>query len=340
MSTENTFRFLRSATGRLAMTYLAIIMLMSIGFSTVLYNTSSSQLGRQIPNQALVGGSFSPNGFGSDVQSFLQQRIDEGRQALLVRLIWLNVLALVAGATVSYYLARRTLRPIEESMEAQTQFVSDASHELRTPLTAIRASNEVAMRKAKLSLQDANQVIKQNAEDVIKLQELTDGLLRLANNSDLAKHKLTPIPLQEAAAEAMNQVVQLAQAKDITVNDEVANIKVLGNKQSLVQVITILLDNAIKYSEAKATVTVDSAVKGRFVHLNIRDNGIGIRSADLPHIFKRFYRVDRSRSKDQRDGYGLGLSIAAKLVEQTHGEILVTSTPGQGSIFTIKLPTT
>ena len=73
MSTENTFRFLRSATGRLAMTYLAIIMLMSIGFSIVFYNTSSHQLGRQIPPQSLVGGGFSPNDFGPDFQSFLQQ---------------------------------------------------------------------------------------------------------------------------------------------------------------------------------------------------------------------------------------------------------------------------
>jgi two-component system sensor histidine kinase CiaH len=339
MSTQNTFRFLRSATGRLTMTYLVIIMLMSIGFSIVLYNTSSNQLGKQLPPQALVGGSFSPSGFSPDVQSFLQQRIDEGRHALLVKLIWINVVTLGAGATISYYLARRTLRPIEEAMEAQTQFVSDASHELRTPLTAIRATNEVAMRKPKLNLQDAKQVIKQNTEDVIKLQELSDGLLRLANNTDKTP-KLTPIALQEVVAEAMNQVVQLAQAKDIMVNDEVDNIKVLGNKQSLAQVITILLDNAIKYSEAKATVILDSEVEGKFAHINIRDQGIGIRATDLPYIFKRFYRVDRSRTKDQRDGYGLGLSIAAKLVEQLHGEISATSTPGNGSIFTIILPIT
>ena len=337
MSTENTFRFLRSATGRLAMTYLAIIMLMSIGFSIVFYNTSSHQLGRQIPPQSLVGGGFSPNEFGPDVQSFLQQRIDEGRHALLVRLVWLNILALGAGATVSYYLSRRTLRPIEEAMEAQTQFIGDASHELRTPLTAIRATNEVAMRKPKLNIQDAKQVIKQNTEDVIKLQELSDGLLRLASNTDIPL-KLSPIALQEVVAEAMNQVVLLAQAKDITVNDGVANIKALGNKQSLAQVIAILLDNAIKYSEPKATVTLASEVNEKFAYINIRDRGIGIRATDLPYIFKRFYRVDRSRSKDQRDGYGLGLSIADKLVGQMHGEILVTSNPGHGSVFTIKLP--
>jgi two-component system sensor histidine kinase CiaH len=338
MSLDNTFRFLRSATGRLAMTYLAIIMFMSIGFSIVFYNTSAHQLGRQLPPRALYGDGFISNGFRPGVEDFFQQRIDEGRHALLIKLVWLNLLAFGVGATLSYLLARRTLRPIEASMEAQSQFVSDASHELRTPLTAIKASNEVAMRKPRLNLQEAKQVIKQNTEDVVKLQGLTDGLLRLANDNGVSSRKLVPVALADAVAEAMNQVVQLAQAKGVTVNDQLVDTKVLGDKQSLTQIITILLDNAIKYSEPKATVTLGSLVKGRFAYVHVRDSGIGIRAADLPHIFKRFYRVDRARSKEQRNGYGLGLSIADQLVRQLHGEILVDSAPNKGSTFTMKLP--
>jgi len=338
MIIKKSLRFLRSTSGRLAMTYLVIIMLMSLGFSIVLYKTSSNQLGNQIPSPTLISGGFAPNGFGPDVENFLQQRIDTGRHALLIKLIWLNVITLGAGATVSYFLARRTMRPIEDAMEAQTQFVSDASHELRTPLTAIRASNEVAIRKSNLNLKDAKQTIKQNTEDVIRLQELTDGLLHLVSNQEQTNHKPVPVSLQEAAAEAMNQVVQWAQTKDITVSDEIVNVEVLGNKQSLPQIMTILLDNAIKYSEPKTTVTLKSSVIGKFAYLHVRDHGMGIRATDLPHIFQRFYRADRSRSKDQRDGYGLGLSIAEKLVKQLDGEIIVESTPGQGSTFTIKLP--
>lgn len=343
MTTDTVVRFARSTTGRLAMTYLGIIMLMSIGFSLVFYNTSAGQLGRQIPpssvfnSQTSIFPEASPIANRAEIEAFLHQRIAEGRDALRIRLIGLNVLALIGGGALSYMLARRTLKPIEEAMEAQVQFIGDASHELKTPLTAIKTSNEVAMRKPKLSLPEAKEIIKQNTEDVSKLQALTDGLLRLVNNKN-SDHSIKPVPLQEAAAEAMNQVVQLAQTKDISVNDEVPNIKVLANQQSLAQAITILLDNAIKYSEPKTVITIGGSSNAKSAYLTVSDQGIGIRATDLPHIFKRFYRADRSRNKQQYDGYGLGLSIADKLITQQHGEITADSTLGHGSTFTIKLP--
>ncbi len=343
MTTDKVLRFARSTTGRLAMTYLGIIMLMSIGFSLVFYNTSAGQLGRQLPPSSVFNRpsrdfpSVSPITNRAEIEAFLQQRITEGRDALRIRLIGLNVMALIGGGVLSYVLARRTLKPIEEAMEAQSQFIGDASHELRTPLTAIKTTNEVALRKPKLNLTDAKEIIKQNTDDVSKLQALTDGLLRLVNDKS-SDHSLKPISLQEVVAEAMNQVVQLAQNKNISVNDQVPNIKVLANKQSLIQSITILLDNAIKYSEPKTVVTLSGSSDAKLAHLKVSDQGIGIRAADLPHIFKRFYRADRSRNKQQYDGYGLGLSIADKLVKQQHGEISVDSTPGHGATFTIKLP--
>lgn len=343
MTTDTVIRFVRSTTGRLATTYLGIIMLMSIGFSLVFYNTSAGQLGRQIPPSSVFNSpsstfpGASPIADRAEIEAFLQQRIAEGRDALRIRLIGLNVLALIGGGALSYMLARRTLKPIEEAMEAQSQFIGDASHELKTPLTAIKTSNEVAMRKPKLNLAEAKGVIKQNTEDVSKLQALTDGLLRLVNNKD-SDHSIKPVTLQEATTEAMNQVVQLAQNKDISVNDEVPNIKVLANQQSLAQSITILLDNAIKYSEPKTVITIGGSSNAKSAYLTVNDQGIGIRATDLPHIFKRFYRADRSRNKQQYDGYGLGLSIADKLVKQQHGDITVDSSLGHGSTFTIKLP--
>ncbi len=336
MSIDDAGRFVKSVTGRLALTYLAIIMLMSIAFSVVFYRTSSSELSRHLPTVAFYGDRLNPD-IRQGVDQFLRNRIDEGRHELLLRLVLLNLLAFVAGGVLSYFMAIRTLKPVEDAMEAQSQFISDASHELRTPLTAIQTSNEVALRKPKLTLAEAKHTLAQNTEDVARLRQLTDGLLRLAKKDKvIALPK--PISLQEVVAEAMNQIVPAAQAKKITVNDKVPNTKVLGDQQSLVQVVVNLLDNAIKYSESKATIVLNSSNKGRFAYLNIKDNGMGIRAADLPHIFKRFYRTDRSRSKEKRDGYGLGLSIADELVKQYNGEILVKSTPDEGSTFTIKLP--
>lgn len=335
MKPDAILRFLKTAASRLALTYLMIIMLMSIGFSIVFYNTSAQQLDRQLPPESLYDTAFDGVNIRHDVDQFLRDRIDEGRQALLWRLVLLNIFALIGGGAVSYYLARLTLRPIEDSMEAQSQFVSDAAHELRTPLTAIQASNEVALRKPKLSIPYAKRLIEQNTEDVIRLKQLSDGLLQLASK-DTNISELVPVSLQDAASDAMNMVIGLAHTKKISVTDEVPDIKVLAEKQSLVQAIVALIDNAIKYSQPKEIITLGGSIKGKFAYLTVQDNGVGIRAADLPHIFRRFYRSDRARS--QKEGYGLGLSIAEALIKRQHGEISATSSLGKGSVFIIKIP--
>ena len=333
-------RWLSTSTVRLTLTYLALIMLMSISFSVVFYNIVAGQLERQFPPSYFADNFI--DRYGNPIisrqafEDFLRHRIDEGRHVLIIRLVGLNLLIMAGGAVLSYYLARRTLQPIEAAFDAQSQFVSDASHELRTPLTAIRTSNEVALRKPKLTLAEAKDLIQQNTADATRLQSLTDGLLHLATNR--RPQVAQPVALQEVVAEAMNHIVTLAQTKDITVQDNVPNLQVLADPASLGQCITILLDNAIKYSPAGSRITLDVAAKGKTVNLNVRDQGMGVRAADLPHIFKRFYRADRSRTKEHTDGYGLGLSIADKLMRQQGGQITAKSTVGKGSTFTIKLP--
>ncbi|HVC36540.1 MAG TPA: HAMP domain-containing sensor histidine kinase [Candidatus Dormibacteraeota bacterium] len=311
-------------------------MLMSLAFSFVLYNVSAKQLERQLPPTSFYSNQFGFNGFRPTLDIFLRERIEQAHHELLIKLLVLNLGTLGAGSLFSYWLARRSLQPIEAAIEGQSQFVSDASHELRTPLTAIQTSNEVALRKPHLSLPEAKQVIAQNIEEVIKLRQLSDGLLHLARND--GRHLLLKaVSIQDAAGEAMNQILNLAQAKEISIDDQIPNIKALAYKPSLIQIIVILLDNAIKYSHPKSSIVLSAESKGKFVYLRVQDSGVGIRAGDLPHIFKRFYRVDPSRSKDHYDGYGLGLSIADKLVREQQGEILVTAKPGFGSTFSIKL---
>ena len=113
---------------------------------------------------------------------------------------------------------------------------------------------------------------------------------------------------------------------------------VLAEPESLTDVLTILIDNAIKYSPEKSTIVIESAVQDKTVELMVKDQGIGIREADKDHVFDRFYRADTSRSKLNVEGYGLGLSIAKRLIELQHGTVSVTSIVGKGSTFTIKLP--
>jgi signal transduction histidine kinase len=355
MKTHQVRQFITSQALQLAATYLSIIMVMSLGFSIVLYNTSSQQLGRQLPPDSLYSNSnrnqqlqaednnsisdklgFSHGESQPLVNQFLEERIEEGRDALLVRLIYLNIGALVFGGLLSYALARRSLQPIEASMEAQAQFVNDASHELRTPLTAIQTSNEVFLRRAKPTLGDAKKLIEQNTEDVKRLKRLSDGLLNLAQHKQPAL-KLEDVKLQHIVSDAITQIVPQASKKSITVTDKVGKQSAHADPATLTQALVILLDNAVKYSSAGKTITLTSRTKGKHVYLDVTDEGVGILASDIPHLFRRFYRADTARTNGSQNGYGLGLAIAKQIMENQHGDIEVTSTPGIGSTFSLKL---
>lgn len=335
MNPSKLIKRIRSTTARLALTYLLIIMVMSIGFSVVFYHASYSELGRQIPPDSFFAGVTVPND-QPDISGFLSERVNEGRHDLLLRLFFVNAVVLLVGSIISYWLADRAMEPIERSVEAQVQFVSNASHELKTPLTAIRTTNEVALRKSKLSLSDSRKIIRQNVEDVTGLQKLTDNLLKLA--SDDYNLELKPVTFQDAASDAINVILPVAQSRGVSIEDETANNKVLADQARLQQAILVLLDNAVKYSPSKAHVKLTSFTRAKTGYLKVSDEGSGIAKPDLPYIFDRFYRADQARSRAGQGGYGLGLAIAKKLVEEQHGEISVKNNSGKGATFTVKLP--
>lgn len=337
-SIAHALRMIRSTTGRLALSYLAIIMAMSICFSYVFYRISSHELSRQLP--VISSFELPPDRtvveFG-DYRHFFERRINEGRGDLLAKLVILNMLTLVAGAFLSYYLARRTLTPIEKAMDAQSRFASDASHELRTPLAAMQAENEVALRDSGLTLLRAKQLLASNLEEVTRLRDLSDGLLRLARGD--TELEMRPVWLDDVASDAMNMVITLAQAKHISIEETVPHMQTVGDKQSLTRALVILLDNAIKYSNEHGVIRL-GGTNGKQPSVYVEDAGVGIDAAHLPHIFDRFYRADQARTKQLASGYGLGLAIAKKIVEQHSGTISVKSAPQKGATFTIHLPRT
>ena len=331
---------IKSAAVKLTLSYLAIIMLLSIGFSVFVYHISDLELSHSLRRPLPFFNRHSPE-FGVYLQMRTQQLID-GRNQLKDNLLLFNLATLMAGGAVSYYLARRTLEPIEAALEAQTRFTADASHELRTPLTAMQTEIEVALRNPKLSADDARVLLQSNLEEVAKLRSLSNGLLLLASeNSNTITS--TAVPLAETVKTAIGRVHTLARDKQITIKHDVGKLRVLAETDSLTELLVILLDNAIKYSDAKTTIELAARQHGKHVELTVADHGRGIAAADLPHIFERFYRADLARTKEQAqqlqtDGYGLGLSIAQKIVKLHHGSLTVKSTPDQGSTFTITLP--
>lgn len=325
-------RHLKADVLRLTATYLTIIMVMSIGFSFVLYGVSAQQLDRPRPHDRFTGGYLR-----QDIDDYLVTRANEGKNELRFQLVALNILALLIGGLLSYLLAERTLRPIEDNMEAQAQFVSDASHELRTPLAALMAANEVALRSKKLTLAEAKAVLQGNIADVTRLQQLTASLLDLLRDRPETYVK-EQVNIQSVVADAMSSVAAQAIAKYIAVDDQTGRTVVYGNHQALVQVLTILLDNAIKYSPEHSTVRVTSETSNKRVVVAVIDQGIGIDAESLPHVFTRFYRADKARARQDADGYGLGLAIAQNIVKAHQGKLEVSSKPGEGSTFSVSLP--
>lgn len=321
------------ATLRLAASYLLVIMVMSLGFSYIFYHTSSHELGRQLPPNRLLPFVDGSNPYGD----FFRQRIQEGRSHLLNRLILLNLLTLLLGSILSYFLARHSLEPIEEAMVAQTRFASDASHELRTPLATIQAENEVALRNPKLTLAHAKQLLKSNLEEVVRLRDLAESLLRLSRGHENGL-TIMPVALERVVNEAIDSFTKAAQQKQIEIVNQVSKMEVLADEASLLQIIKILLDNAIKYSDEHTKTTISIASDDHSGLLLIKDEGVGISAEDMPHIFERFYRADPARSKQNVEGNGLGLALAAALIQQQGGEITAASTLDQGTTFTIRLP--
>ena len=317
---------------RLTGTYLAIIMAMSVGFSVIFYSVSMRELDRRPHAISLTDIAADPD-TRLTFDDYLSNRADEARTSLLVDLVLVNLMALISGGILSYLLAQYTLRPIEENMEAQAQFVSDASHELRTPLTALRTANEVALRDKKLKIADARAVIADNIEDITRLQSLADSMLGLLRDDTAGFQEGVSLP--DVVSEAMNMVVNQAQAKNISVEDATGDTVLYGNARSLTQLLTILLDNAIKYSPEGSAVHVTSEVQGHSLALTVQDEGVGMNEESVKNAFTRFYRAEESRSTA---GYGLGLSIAKKIAEAHHGKISIESVPGEGSKFTVTLP--
>jgi two-component system sensor histidine kinase CiaH len=326
----------KSAALKLTGWYLAIIMLLSIGTSIALYNVSSNDLKRNIGRQiTFFSEVLNPADF-HDYSKLRQRQLTQDLNHLKANLVIFNVVVLAAGGAVSYALARRTLEPIEDALKAQTRFTADASHELRTPLTAMQAEIEVALRNSTLTKAQATEVIKSNLEEVERLKSLSEGLLLLAQTS--GKLPVNAVSsLGDIVKEATARLEKTANAKKVKLQNSAKNLKIKGEKNSLTELLVILIDNAIKYSPQGSKVHIGSKKDGKTVQLSVKDEGIGIKNTDLPRIFERFYRADSSRSSNKASGYGLGLAIAKKIAQANNGSIEVKSAPGKGSTFTIFL---
>ena len=270
---------------------------------------------------------------------FEEQTLKDVQNGVLTQLVKINALILVATASLSYFLAGKTLRPIEEMVDEQGRFISDAAHELRTPITALKTELEVTLRDKKPSIQKAVTALKGNLKEVNRLEVLSESLL---SESRYQKDKLSTnfqaVDLKVLIEGVVEKMDKQAKAKKIAIRCKLTSVDLKGDESSLAELLTLLLDNAIKYSPSKSKIKVTLKQVGKDAEIKVVDKGVGIRKTDLPYIFNRFYRADQSRTNSKANGFGLGLSIAKNIVDLHNGNIKVVSELGKGTSFTVTLP--
>lgn len=324
-----------SAVVRLTGWYLIILMSTSLIFSVAVYNVSTIELGDRLADfqSRFEQPEAAPFNAPSHrlFSAFRDNQRDEANRKIFLTLAYVNLLILCGGGVLSYLLARRTLRDIEQSHDAQSRFTSDASHELRTPLAAMKSELEVALRDPKLSKNEMRELLKSNLEEVDRLTVLSKTLLQLSR-LDFSNLEFEKVNLGNVAAEVAQRYDKNASRIDLSLPKN--SVAVKANQASIEELLTILIDNALKYSPEKSKIKASVAVQGKQAVFSITNAGPGIAEDKLPRIFDRFYRADESRTAG---GSGLGLALAKEIVSLHKGELSVSSRPGE-TTFRVFLP--
>lgn len=266
------------------------------------------------------------------------ETLDNLLRVLIVSLF----LGVFVSAGLGYFFAGRSLKPIREAYASKQEFLANASHELKTPLSVIMLSTETLEGEIKPDLAFQRQIVTDIKEETQKMNHLVSDLLYLArNDSRTATANFEPFSLSEILEKEIASYEKMAQSKGLTLSTTITpNIKVVGDRKQLLSVITILVDNAMKYTKTGGQIFIElektNTNKKQGIKLSVKDTGIGIPEQELKRIFERFYRSETSRSKET-GGYGLGLAIAKEIVEQHGGSIRVESIEKVGTTFSVEL---
>lgn len=260
-------------------------------------------------------------------------------------LLGLSLLFLTVAAVAGNFMAGRAMIPIKKTFERQRQFVADASHELRTPLSVMQTSLEAIDDDEQNRISPfSTQVLDDLQDEVKRMTRLVNELLILARADSeelpLSKKDFDLHPVAEKQARVFRH---LAEQKQISLTANIpVPLHVYADQERVTQLISILLDNAVKYTPEGGKVSLELSLmeidrRTQNLIITVKDTGIGIPMEERERIFGRFYRMDKGRSREM-GGVGLGLAIATKIVEAHKGTISVDSTPHKGSVFTVTIP--
>jgi signal transduction histidine kinase len=333
-----------SARVKLTFFYLAVLVLFCLALTLGIRGLAEREFAnagmadRGVVRRMLFNLYSVPPEPPNDFNQYQSKQNDTVRRHLNEDVILINLAALAIGGWLSYWYAGRTLKPIEEAHATQARFASDASHELRTPLASLRVENEVFLRQKSFDKQEARKLIESNLEEVQRLESLANNLLALTQYGASSAIHLSPVSISAVVEAAVTHNQTIAAKKEVNITSDIASSNVLGDFDSLVQLIGIILDNAVKYGPKQGHVQIKGIKDANRYRLSVYDEGPGISDSDLPHIFERLYRGDKSRT-GKVSGYGLGLSLAKELATTNRASIEANNYSA-GAVFTIVLSTT
>lgn len=281
--------------------------------------------------------------FNGDEVRYIQilQNVDAENELIshYFEIITITVISgIVMSIIASWILSQITLSPIRETLKKQMEFVQNASHELRTPLTIIQSKQELLLQDPSAKIIDKSDDIALTLSEAKRLTKLTNDLMILTRaDENQIKIEKEKVDVDLLISNMVEPYIEFANLENKTIKLDL-NYKEEANvdKNRLMEVLVILLDNALKYTEEGDTIEIDTFSKDGKCNIQIKDTGIGISDEAIKHIFDRFYREDKSRTRET-GGSGLGLSIADALVRLQGGTIKASHNNPKGTIFTIKL---
>ena len=262
----------------------------------------------------------------------LEQTSQNHEQIIVIVMISFWLISIIA----SIYLARVSVKPLIDSMQKQKSFVENASHELRTPLAVLQNRLETLFRKPEATIMESSENIASSLEEVRNMRMLTTNLLNLARRDDGIKAEIADVEPEFFTTTFANYEIIADENEKTFVYENHINHNIKTDRTLLKQLMTILFDNAVKYTEEDGVIKFIVWSKDRSLYLRVSDNGPGINNEDKKKIFDRFYRVDKARTR-QKGGFGLGLSLAKQIADALKGTITVKDNRPKGTIFEVKI---
>lgn len=257
-------------------------------------------------------------------------------KSLVTASLFVGIIGLGSFFLISLFLAEWALGPVRRAWASQKQFVADASHELKTPITVILANTGILLSHKEDTIGKQKKWVEYISAEAGRMKELVEDMLFLAK-SDAEDTGILKVELNfsDLVWSCLLPFESVAFEQGVGLKCEVApDITLIGNEGQLKQLTVILLDNACKYAGSRGTVTLSMAKEQDRIRLCIQNSGPAIPADQLKHLFERFYRADESRARN-RGGYGLGLAIAKRIVENHKGKITVESSEKCGTVFTV-----